>query len=136
MSSEANLALLIDALDKLGINTDVSGTNTLFARLAQIAGYTENNVGIKSIQKGLSTIPNNELFMNVPISAVDVGKAIPIIVGKKWDFDTYTLDREAYRSDIASVEVRCQLSTPTTLFFDRFGSIGQLWINWFIIEFY
>jgi len=39
--SEENLILIVDILDKLGLNTDAAGASTLFARLVQIAGYTD-----------------------------------------------------------------------------------------------
>jgi hypothetical protein len=55
------LKLIVDYVDtletKIGLNNDAAGTTTLFARLAQIAGYTDQVEGyVDTVEAGLITV--------------------------------------------------------------------------------
>lgn len=54
--SDEQLVLLIDLLDKLGYNTEAGGSGTVFQRLAQIAGYTDQVEGfVDTLESNLGT---------------------------------------------------------------------------------
>lgn len=66
------LAQVVDLLNKVGKNSDASGTNTLFARLAQIAAYVDQVEGYTdTVETTLGTVTTNVNTANTNINTTN-----------------------------------------------------------------
>ena len=125
---DTNLALLIDALDKVGLNTDSAAVGTLFGKLAKVIDYVDSIPvsPIKSIQRGYVNIPNGSLSADVLISAVNTGKSLVF---------------HSFRTAGTAVEfasnwaLSCDLTSSTNIHLERATNTNDMSIVWVVVEY-
>lgn len=136
---------IFDFLRKqLGLKTDAADpAGSLHAKVADVRVGVQGiqdklSTGyVKSVQRGVTTLPSNTSYVDVTISEVDTSKSFVSMNGAKVDLNDGVNIEAAFQTSLAY----CRLTSSTNLRVEygyqyQVSPAGTLTVAWEVVEFY